>query len=83
MGRIFEMEGKIERRMEKKVGNPMKDTKVPLDMWDRRHLRIYTEHGGNINQPNDKRMKVDLPGGIFKTDSGTATIRNSDQRKKL
>ena len=56
---IVQMERKVERQTEKKVGNQMIDNKMPLDVWDRRQLRIYGTWR-NINRLDDERIKEEL-----------------------
>ena len=41
MKHIVQMGGKVEKKTEKEVGNKIKDSKVPLHVWDKRQLGIY------------------------------------------
>jgi len=41
MKHIARMEGKVEKKTEKEVGNKIKDSKVPLHVWGQRQLEIY------------------------------------------
>jgi hypothetical protein len=84
MKHIVQMERKVERQMEKEVGNQMIDNKVPLDVWNRRQLRIYGTCR-NINRLDDERIKSEITRGHIcnKTDSMTATTRISGRRNNL